>query len=1462
MLNVTDTNAKQVFASSSAINLIPNVYAEWNYNTFYSPSVTASSTSGDLLSSLNPSLNLSQSGSWTSLNSSTVSTAAGRITDVRPSATCPQFHVIGNGDKITSASITVASTPSSKYYKAVFYLKSKTIQTYGTPISIGDYTGTPVALHPGSPTGTTTWYYRVVTVGSDGESYGLDYSGFTDQITFSNLSNSQVILDIATSTGASGYEIYRSSIQNDNNPIYLTTVASTGNIVTFTDNIVTGQNNNKYPSANFTNKVYISPEVKCYSGATLKNAFYFTKIFDDANSENYVPSGTALVDPSSWKKVEVWFGTSSATNSFNNIQITLNSYAEYQGYDFYADNFQIYEVTEYDCLFNSYYPTDSVFNPARPGESLLNPLLPSTDQSRYVNYGSWNQVERPCSFYTQNPEIIVQNAYPFKQYLPSIYDNFKYYVSQPGLTTTGIQSYYDTYLKINKIVLKMDKFYSKATGNSVIITTSSGDTTIISNLTFGNDGTAVLYYNGSSWSQTQWGAPPQLNQNGQIQTYSGSNLYVAIKGIKLQITGITPNTDNVYIETQNSLSATTFGIVEISPRLEIDISPLLLNKTINKEVSQGSDNSFPIGYISSNNLNLSVSNIPVYYNGLPFTIFENDSTEATFYNLMRQGVKFSCFYSSPLNSFSDKIPSGVFYSDSWDINDIDSVAINGFDQAKYLMMAMTAPQYSATNAGLLEIITDLLNISGFSDYNYDSLAEAVDQKAKINYFWCDETITLFDILQSLFISHQISGFFDEYGILNFISLKSIMNKFNSSTFIPDFFVGDRAETIDGISYTANIIPGTFNENIGPKVGKVVISYRMPNTLYSDYVSDLNSQVGLISKKKDSVKTVWQEDTESALPCTQISKSMNSYQNYFNFDPSIILNMATTIGNNHGDVFVGSEIISYEGLEYTFFPSNNLNLTINKIITMPSDIDNAVKEIKDYVSSLGKSFDEIRYYPTGKAVGVMRGKYNTPIKDHNIYDSAAGGTSEIPGTINPSGYFLSGKMSSGASSVSLSTLGDGVAFTYGTSKVSNSTINSSTLLSPNELSKHYNYFAVQFNSTYRHAGQTKAGLFFNVVNGDTTAAQFLTFSRYGKNNTLIELTSGSPGGTAQKYISDNGINKTVKTYSQTVVMDLFDGYNHRISVYMSNPFLYIYIDGREIAKLQLSNNLSSLIPNTSSNFGAFVQCKAAGTASVKFTEIYASNFPVIDKLNNKADFNYLPRYHFNSETFLDNLVHGLPNFVDHYLWQAKPQIRGIKFYDVKHSLSPILPTTATIEKIYYGVATTKDNLTNLILQRVDAWNGSYSNLAVTPFRSRFVVSNNHNELLWLKAPGDSVGNLTVFPLQIQSNYQFLTNPVTIQKVIDKRYANTSVQMTTDWIQGEADAYRILLDSAALLNGFHKEISIQVFGNPLVQLGDFCKFTYTLKRIGTQKTAYYFVKSISQTSNEGLTTHLVLKPMIFE
>lgn len=1452
MLSVTDTTAKQTFASSNAINLIPKVYAEWNYNAFTSPSVTASTSTVEAVSNatINSGLDLTAAAAWSGTNSVTFATGTGlgKANAVRASNNCAKFTMPSFGSQISTANkIKVSATAKTGFYKMVFDVKSTGFQTFGIP-------GTPtsVAVDASTGSGVYTYYYRIVPIGSNGQTAGLDLSATpADEYVFTGVPNTTIVFKFNTSSNAAAYQIYRSTFSGDTNPVYLTTVGNYASTIFVTDVIANTPINNYAPS-NFTNEVYLSPQIVFYNNTTVVAGSTSTKFFKTTNSDTFKPEGTIIVDPIDWQRVEVWFGVKSDNSSqaFDRVNLLLNASADYTNSSFYVDNIRVYEVTEYDFFYNQYFPTDSVFMAGRPGETLLNLNIPSNSPLRSINNSKWNKATKPCHFGIQNPMLILNNNYPYRQYVPSIYDKFKYYLSQPGLTTTGIQAQYDSYLSVNKIVIKILKGYAYPATATVTLTTSTTPT-VISGVTFGSDGIATLYYSGSAWSQTAWSSPPVLTADGHLQATLNN-----VKAIALDITSLTINPS---FSANGSLDSSTYSnelsslsLIEISPRLEIDVSPLLMNIAISKEIAKAG-NGFPIGLISSNSASLNISNIPVYYGGSPFTIFDNTSTEATFYNLMRQGVKFTCSYTSPLGTFTGSIPAGVFYSDTWTINDIDTVSVTTFDQAKYLMMSMAAPQYSANNASLLEIITDLFNISGFSDYDYDSLVSVIDQKTKISYFWCDEQNSLFDVLQNLFVAHQLGAYFDEYGMMQFISLSSILNKYTSSAFTPDFLVTDAATTVNTIAYKPNILPGSFNEEVGSKVGKVVINYKTANTAYSDNVGDMNGQMGLIANKVDTVRTIWQEETETGLACSQISRSMLPQDNYFYFDPSLILDSQRTIASNFGDAFIGSEAVSYEGLEYSFFPTNMSDINIKKIITAPGDIDKAIEEIKQYLSLLNINFKSINYYPTGKAVGVKRGKFNTPISNHLIFDSQAGTANAISGTTSPSSYFNYYSMTAAGA---LTTSTSGVKFSYGNAKISNTVANTAIALSPNATSANYNYYAFSFHSSSRHADQSNIGMYFNHT-GTGSTAWFLTLSRVpGTKSTKVVLGYGGPNNNAQN-VQTSG----VAVVNQILSADVYDGAEHRVSIAIESPYVYVYLDGRQILKLAITANLANIVPNYTTNFGVFVQSTAAvGIATATFTEIYACDFPQVSYMKKKSQFKFFPRYHFQSEVYLSNIVHNIPNSVAHYLWQSKPQIRGVKFYDVKHSLSPAIPNTAGLQKVFYGQANSANSGTSVIMERTNAWDVSYSPIAITPFRSRFIAVNNSNQLVYLKAPGDKLGDISVVPLQVQANYQFLSESKIVERVIDKKYSNTSVELNTDWVQGDSDAYRILADATRLLNGFHRDITIQVFGNPLIQLGDFCQFKYSLKRIGTTTPVYYFVEAINQSFEGGLTTSLTLRPMI--
>ena len=299
-----------------------------------------------------------------------------------------------------------------------------------------------------------------------------------------------------------------------------------------------------------------------------------------------------------------------------------------------------------------------------------------------------------------------------------------------------------------------------------------------------------------------------------------------------------------------------------------------------------------------------------------------------------------------------------------------------------------------------------------------------------------------------------------------------------------------------------------------------------------------------------------------------------------------------------------------------------------------------------------------------------------------------------------------------------------------------------------------------------------------------------------------------------------------------------------------------------------------VPGTSDpvggNFGFYAKSlESSQQATIVVKEIYGD--VVGDPIGGAVDaanFDIVSRYWFTSKSFLNSIIHNLSRPHYEILWQAFPQVRGFKIYDVQNSTSPIYPQTAFLFPHMYGALanTIGTNEYQDLLGPVVVSDTVFSELLSTPFRSKFAVVNNANELVLLNSQYDQ----TVNPIQIMSRFQELTQERIIDRVIDPNYNKNSVEIQTKWLASPTDV-NVLLDLLSKsINTFYTTIDINIFGNPLVQVGDFAKLTYGLKRMGydpsnpTDPTVLplnCLVTSVNQRYDQGFqSTALTLKPLI--
>jgi hypothetical protein len=1291
---------------------------------------------------------------------------------------------------------------------------------------------------------------------------------------------------------------------------------------TYTDDL---SNISKYvhaPAIHST-KIDIIPKIKLTNnGNLIETTQQFVKIYDtDFSDPDFINSKIDL-DSLKYKKVEMFFGSNEI---FDNIQLFIDVNSSYDGAQVLLYRPEIFLIDSWNFYSTSYYPIESCFNPFRPGESLLHPYINNNDllinKDSKINTAS----SKPVSFATLNPDFLFGQIAPYKQMFDStLNNNFRYYVS-PDLknsnTNFSIRAQYNDMMSINKIVVKGINLYSDlttASGNITLLQTGGASTVIpFSAGAFDSHGILDLYYDNNAWSTTRPETqtyPAKISDSGVLLNVTGS-----VTGIILTVGGLS----NTYINDAKSkieYKNLRAHIVEISPRLEVDISNLVQGITVDKTLDNAESTAgFPIGYINSNTANLTLNNIPVYKNSFPHTIFDAFSESSTFYNLLKKNVKITGFLKSPNNDFTDIIPFFTMYTDQWNMNSTSEVELVLFDGIKNQLMSLQTIDYSSDGESLSRTITNLLDSVGFSDYDYDGLMQVLkNRNINISHFWTDRSKqTVVETLQSLFVAHQIGATFDEYGILRFVDIDKIIYSFNDKTLTPNFAVTDIPIAITNSSdirilYISNILKDTFSESNTSNIGKITINYRIPNRNFKD-----QQNVNGMANKEEVVDSLWKANPSAVIKSLS-NRSIKYNDNNFYIKPDYVnlgtANSTPTFMINTKDyAFLNGELIKWEGLEYRFFPLLGFDQTTvipnystgtNVMISDQQDIAITIDEMQN----LDNRINQIRYQFTGKVMGVSRGLKGTSIRNHFLYDDVATPASYY----NSSNYFNKNVITSSVNVTSLTPsnqtstiIFDKNIATFILKKQKNSTTypiyispkSSSDVgdMSTPTSASTFNYFTTVF------AAPDFSSFKWNQINDkqqlelgiqiDTNYGK-LMFSIYNSEGKSYIKTDNEYCSYVLRKISSKGINGG-EIIPHLNVKNVFDGRSHRFSViftnspnysYPSQPdsnnkmsysYVTFYVDNVRYGPYAIGTKGSVAGAVPKKDFGVYAKNLAKHsnssqpsefTKTIHFTELYACRW--------WGDYGYAIlgaryKWHWETERFLNLLVRNAPNSEPPYYYWGPNILTGVYFYDNEtFSTSPARPKKMYLDFSGYDPKSTSTNL-YATLQYTSSTSIRKSRLLATPFRAKFAVSNSDNQIVFLATADKKVNQGTIEPLEISGTVSALSDPIQIDKIIDPTMISNNIQLDSSWIQSRLDAERLMEKLSILCNCFNSDLNVTIFGNPLIQIGDYCQLIFSVKKIGFDPEnadslnykKIFFVKSVTQTYNEGLNTSLVLKPMFY-
>jgi hypothetical protein len=228
----------------------------------------------------------------------------------------------------------------------------------------------------------------------------------------------------------------------------------------------------------------------------------------------------------------------------------------------------------------------------------------------------------------------------------------------------------------------------------------------------------------------------------------------------------------IVVETMNRPQC-TFDVIEISPRLFVDITDKTTSFNITKTLSDLGNGSIPVG-----NLNAAVGSLELFDDDFSFSPTNNfnfdDNTgsilakyvdsrvQIKFYQIIKNVQGFDYFI--PIKTmYADEVPSVSESTGKVQINLRDLFFL--FESAK-------APELLITDVSISYAVTLLLDFMGFSNVVFKRISNVPE--IIIPYFFIAPDQNIAEVLQQLAVASQTGMFFDEYNNLVVMSKEYLL----------------------------------------------------------------------------------------------------------------------------------------------------------------------------------------------------------------------------------------------------------------------------------------------------------------------------------------------------------------------------------------------------------------------------------------------------------------------------------------------------------------------------------------------------------------------------------------------------------------------------------------------------------------------------------------------------------------
>jgi len=210
----------------------------------------------------------------------------------------------------------------------------------------------------------------------------------------------------------------------------------------------------------------------------------------------------------------------------------------------------------------------------------------------------------------------------------------------------------------------------------------------------------------------------------------------------------------------------TFDLIEISPRLTMNLSDKVINYSINKSASDLGLSGLPVGQLVASNGSVNIFDHDQAFNdNNPLSIiakYVDSHVQFKFYEIIID-----------VNGWDYWVPMKTLYSDSFPKADLENkrIAISLRDMYWYLE-SLTAPEILMTEVSVSSAVSLLLDSIGFSNYTFKRVSG--EKEMIMPFFFVAPDKSVAQVLQDLAVSTQTAMFFDEYNNFVMMSKDHIM----------------------------------------------------------------------------------------------------------------------------------------------------------------------------------------------------------------------------------------------------------------------------------------------------------------------------------------------------------------------------------------------------------------------------------------------------------------------------------------------------------------------------------------------------------------------------------------------------------------------------------------------------------------------------------------------------------------